>query len=355
MPTRLAIIGAGWITKTAYLPALLAETKIVTTLVFDPDCHAAAHLSMSLPGSRRARNLAECFAPEIDAVLICVPSPAHLQIVSESLAADKFTLCEKPVIRNIEERLTLERIPNAAFRLMGSATTRMRTDVNLLLSWIREGWIGEVKSIKVGWWRRHGVPRPGSWRTNPALCPTGVLEDLGPHLLDIVSAATCFDSAFHSVTFHEAALTCRFGNSPFPAAWLGHGPSERYEVPDFCRAVFSISNGSTVEFEVSWANPQLEFDRSEITFVGTEGSASVNGLFGFSTSKRDNHTCILHTGKKKECIAFPIQEPMQQEGFEASIKRFSQFCSKEASPIAGISDIINVANWLHGIASHRDY
>jgi oxidoreductase len=347
---KVAIVGAGWVAQHCYLPHLGSDSPLEVAAVYDTDREKAGRVAHDLGLSRPAQDLAECLDASIRGLIICTPTHLHLPLLLQCLAEKKYVLCEKPVVCDEEGIEAVRGMPGAAQRLMGSATTRLRRDVELLLSWAQSGRIGLLQRMKLAWWRGRGVPASESWRTDPLTCPTGVLEDLGPHLLDI--AAALLPSAVATRPERvEADLECRYGRAGRVARWYGNretpSSAHAYQIPDYACAAIDFPGGTRLEFETCWASEE-EGDASLLVFEGTQGRASLQGLFGFSTSRRKpEQFCSLEVrGCATEVFEFTPGPLEQQAAFGKSLATFAQFCAGEAPPVAELQEVIAVAYWL---------
>ena len=352
---KVAIVGAGWVTENCYLPHLGPDGPLEVAAVHDLDGERASRVAALLGLPRPARDLEECFDSSIRGVVVCTPNHTHLPLVLRALEAGKYVLCEKPVARDEEASEALRATPAAAARLMGSATTRLRRDVETLLSWVRAGRVGEVQRMRLGWWRGRGVPAPESWHTDPRACPAGVLEDLGPHLLDIAAALLPAAVAASPVSV-EATLECRYGAAGRTAEWYGTADAaapRAYDIPDYARARVNLVGGPSVGLEVCWASEE-EGDLPEVVLEGTQGVASLRGLFGFSTSRREpRQVCTLAArGRATEVLEFTAGPGEQREAFGRSVEAFAQFCAGEAPPVADLHEVLKVASLLAAVRRH---
>ena len=347
---KVAIVGAGWVTQNCYLPHLGQESRLEVVTVYDPEQERARRVADALGLSRPARDFAECLNASIRGVIICTPTKTHLPLLLRCLEEEKYVLCEKPVVCDEQGIASLRALPIAEHRLMGSATTRLRRDVELLLSWVQSGRIGLVRRIKLGWWRGMGVPAAETWRIDPLTCPTGVLEDLGPHLLDIAAALLPVAQAVRPHV-SEAVLECRYGTAGRVAEWYGKSLMKpAYEVPDYARAIIDFLGGPDLELEACWVSED-EGDASRLVFEGTKGTASLEGLFGFSTSRRAaEQFCSLDVrGRATEVVHFTPGPQEQLAAFGNSVETFAQFCAGAAPPVAALQEVLAVAFWLAAI------
>ena len=339
-------------TEHAYVRHLRSKRPLEVVALYDPCWERASRVAHTLGLSSDVLRFENCLAPSVRGVLVCTPPDSHLSLLRQFLDAGKYVLCEKPVVRDRTEIDALMSLPGSSTRLMGSASTRLRQDVQLLLSWVRQGRIGDVRRIRLGWWRERGVPLVDSWRTNSSRSPAGVLEDLGPHLLDI--AAVIFPPVSAVVVrVLETSLECRYGTADRGADWLGQSSGENYVVPDFARAVLSLSDGPVIEIEVCWACKKRG-DLSRVRFEGSKGVATFQGLFGFSTSRRiPTQSCALEvTGSPVKVHHFAIGPNGQEDAFRESLEIFARFCKEEGRPVANLAEVCQVASWMQSIRNH---
>lgn len=348
-PLRVALLGAGWIAEHAYLPALVETPSLVLTEVCDPVVDRARRLAEAVSTARPSTDPSLAIAA-VDAVLICAPVGAHLALLSAALGAGKFVFCEKPVLRARAEIDAL-RTTSPLDRLMGSAAMRLREDVVDWLRWIRSGGIGRLRRLRLTWHRQQGVPVPGSWRTAASQSPAGVLEDLGPHLLDIAVGA--LDAAglepLERMRLRQVELRNHSeGAAGQGASWFENA-SASYDAPDRCSAVAAIADDCELELSVRWTDPE-HGDVVRLEAQGSEGKAELQGLFGYSTARRClEQTCSLSTRAENIRQVYVAGPAQQQRAFATVLQRFSTFCSGKVEPLASARDIGLVAGWLEDL------
>ncbi|AUX26888.1 uncharacterized protein SOCEGT47_074580 [Sorangium cellulosum] len=333
---RLGIIGAGWVAMNAYIPA---GAKVTHVLDIDPS--RATELAARC-GAVVVWDL-DALVAQVDALIVCTPPHEHPDALLLAMRARKPALCEKPVIRAPAEAELDPRL------VMGSATTRLRDDVQQLLRWVEEERLGGLRRVALRWIRGAGVPAPGSWRTDRACAPLGVLEDLGPHLLDVAQAIVPDDDP----RVVESVLACRHGACPRSAAWFGGEGNSSYAVPDYCAARLATAPGVEVQIEVAWADAEPR-DVAQIVIEGERGRAALDGLFGFSTERRvAEQTCRLASGGAVELLHLDPGPGAQQRAFSRSIQRFERFCLGLAPACADAHEIRRVARWMELIEEHH--
>jgi predicted dehydrogenase len=350
----VAMIGGGWVAEHGYVP-VLPQSGLEVVAIYDPSEERARRLGDMLRVPPHARRLDACFDAPVRGVILCTPADLHVSHLEPALAAGKYVLCEKPVLRGAADVHRLEadhdQASAAERRLMGSATTRLRRDVRQLLSWVDAGRVGEIRRVSLGWWRAQGVPQPGSWRTDAARCPAGVLEDLGPHLLD-VAASLVPDVPARPARVRTASLTCRSGTTRDAAGWFETAAYQPYTAPDFARAAFDTPSGVAIEIETCWTSDEPG-DLARIHIEGTRGTATLEGLFGWSTLWRVSEPqCRLEIdGEPAEVRRFVPGPIGQIDGFATSLRIFAEWCQGRGEPVAGWNEIAQVALWIEAITT----
>ncbi|MEO6909197.1 MAG: Gfo/Idh/MocA family oxidoreductase, partial [Abditibacteriaceae bacterium] len=98
---RIGVIGAGGI-PTAHLPCLKEHDDVELAGVMDVDANRAETFAAEHGFAFHTNNLADLW-PRVDAVLVCVPTSFHCDIVVEALNNGKAVFSEKPLTRTLEQ------------------------------------------------------------------------------------------------------------------------------------------------------------------------------------------------------------------------------------------------------------
>lgn len=133
--------------------------------------------------------------PEIDAVIIALPTHFHLRCATEAAEAKKQIFLEKPIARNLEEaNAIISASKRNSVKLMIGYPLRFKTDLVELRKKIHSGLFGEIvvaHATYVGcgpfFHRAEGyapVPVP-EWWFNKELTGGGALIDVGIHLINL--------------------------------------------------------------------------------------------------------------------------------------------------------------------------
>jgi oxidoreductase len=347
-PVQIAIIGGGWIAERVYLPCLKNNPSVRVAAAFDTSANALARLKSAAELPDRLLSLDACLAEQVEGVILCTPPSAHTELVARAIRAGKKVLCEKAVFRSVREIPPLSAGRLAEY-LMGSASMRLRDDIALVLQWLRQGKLGKLKQVRLIWHRERGVPA-SAWRTDPQESPLGVLEDLGPHLLDIL-AAVAGEQDWRDVRLVDSSLRCVYGDGIHSANWFGNAAPIRYRVPD--QASMRLQEElATIEVEVRWANDHPG-DWCSIVLEGDRGRAAFEGLLGFSTNRRyDRQVCWLEQpGQPVQRQDLSTSHQLQSEAFTRLVEMFIRFCRGNGRPIASYSEIFKVARWMEAVGA----
>lgn len=144
---RYAVVGAGWISQTAFIPAVsLLENSVITAIVSGSSDRARQLANQhGIEHVYSYEDFDELLASDlIDAVYIAVPNPLHATYAIQAAKAGKHVLVEKPIATSLPDADAMISTAKAAgVSLMTSY--RLHHDVGTIaaLQAIREGRIGE--------------------------------------------------------------------------------------------------------------------------------------------------------------------------------------------------------------------
>ena len=123
---------------------------------------------------------------EIDLVVITTPNETHFPYAKAALEAGKHVVLEKPVTNTSKEALELLEIANSnSVVLSVYQNRRYVSDFFTIRDILDKQLLGEVHTFEGHYDRYRAEARPQAWREH-ALPGSGILYDLGPHLLDQV-------------------------------------------------------------------------------------------------------------------------------------------------------------------------
>ncbi len=180
-PIRVGLIGYGLAGASFHAPLITALDAFALTTVVTSRADAVAQ---ALPDARVEGDVAGVLAdPAIDLIVIAAPDVQHAPLARAALAAGKHVVVDKPFVIDPADGTALVALAQAR-GLMLSVFHNRRWDGDFLTvrRLVEEGVLGEVTLAEFRWDRFRPAIKPG-WRETPG---AGLLNDLGPHLIDQV-------------------------------------------------------------------------------------------------------------------------------------------------------------------------
>jgi scyllo-inositol 2-dehydrogenase (NADP+) len=122
----------------------------------------------------------------IDVVVVCTPNPTHFAIASAALKSGKHVVLDKPMTVSSVEAARLQSLADECKLLLSPYhNRRWDGDFQTIVRLSRDGVFGSIDRYESYFDRYRPERRPDAWRERPAP-GSGLLFDLGPHLLDQV-------------------------------------------------------------------------------------------------------------------------------------------------------------------------
>ena len=304
---RVAIVGTGGIANThATQFGTIKGTRLVAACDVDEARVLEFCTRHSIPKSFTDIDLMfkEC---EIDAIVNSTPDRFHAPVSLQAIKHKKHVLCEKPLAMNYAEAGEMARAAKRAGVInMVHFTFRNVPAIRRAHELIAAGKLGEIVHVDASYLQSWLVSTQwGDWRTSPGLGwrlstrhgSTGVLGDLGVHLVDFVSYAA---GEIKWVNAHLKAFSKIKGRK--------HG-EYTLDANDTALMQVEFKNGALGMLHMTrWATGHL--NTVELLVCGTKGAIRFNLDRSFDKleiSTGDD----LHPAKWKEidCPAVPkIQE-----------------------------------------------
>src|SRR4051812_22376762 len=175
---RVGLLGCGTIAYWAHLRSLQRLPGARLTAAADPDAKArdAAKRLANIPVHARADELLA--RPDIDVVVICVPTPLHAELAIAAAAAGKHFYLEKPIASAADEA---RRVVEAAGQAGVTAAIGFNRRLHPLYEQAREllwaGRIGRVRAVQTAFCEPTPVHAMPEWKRRRAT-GGGVLLDL---------------------------------------------------------------------------------------------------------------------------------------------------------------------------------
>jgi scyllo-inositol 2-dehydrogenase (NADP+) len=192
MAIQTALIGFGTGGALFHAPLIGAEHRLHLAKVVSsrPESVAAA-----LPGTPVVGEPADVLTDAaIELIVIVTPNHNHAALARDALLAGKHVVVEKPFVLDPGEGRDLVELAHARGRMLTVFhNRRWDGDFITVKRMLGAGRLGELRLAEFRWDRFRPAIKPG-WREVPG-DGTGLLNDLGPHLID--QALTLFGTPDH--------------------------------------------------------------------------------------------------------------------------------------------------------------
>lgn len=178
---RVGLIGFGLSGRYLQAPFFFQhprfELRQVVTTRQDP-----AHIFSNV---ERSPSLERVLAdPSIDLVSICTPNETHYDFAHQTLLAGKHVLVEKPFAATPLQAQTLISLAKAKGKqIFVYQNRRFDSDFLTVQKIVQQGLLGTLVRYEAHFDRYKPLPNPKKWKEEAAPS-TGILYDLGSHLLD---------------------------------------------------------------------------------------------------------------------------------------------------------------------------
>jgi predicted dehydrogenase len=297
---RVGIAGCGWIAENAHIPALRKVDNVEVISVFDLSTERAENLAKKYDIRGVYQDYDSFLASGVDAVVICTPNHTHAELSIKALKSGVNVLCEKPVAIGSQEIADIVAAAKSREKIfVPGFVNRFREDIRYIRELVLKNEIGRIDSVKAGWVRKNGMPRPGTWFTNKKYSGGGVLIDLGSHIIDI-----CL-MFLKDKTPEKAVLHTDYDNNAFSASAKWFVTGEKGELPvdveSSVLAEVELTGGTSMEVELSWSKP-VENDYTYFNLYGEHGEIQLKTLFGFSSNRlwKDDILTVKKNNEIKE-------------------------------------------------------
>lgn len=178
--STVGIFGAGELTQSYYLPALVQSGLFSTILITDTETKRIQECTSRFlcTGASGDELLQQC-----SDIIIATPPATHAQLLERCMAPGKHILCEKPVLLCIEELNTLiHKSYEQKCSLYGAHIRRLFPAIASAKAFIQNQKTGALKRVEIFEGGRYTyATRSGYHISSPA---GGVWADTGAHALD---------------------------------------------------------------------------------------------------------------------------------------------------------------------------
>ena len=244
---RIGIIGLGGIANSVHIPGIQKSNGGEIIAVCDNNEATLRRVGdrIGIPDDHRFTDYRALIAcPDVDAVEICTPNYLHVAMAAEAVRAGKPIHVEKPLSISLEktkeltDALAANPVPN-----MMCFSYRYKSAVRYAKWILEEGLLGDVVSINVEYLKDSAF-MPGrrlEWRFVKEYAGTGVLGDLGVHLIDM--------ARFLIGDFKEVSADC--GIVVKERKKLDSEEIGQVETDDYCNFIAKLEGGVAATFSIT--------------------------------------------------------------------------------------------------------
>ncbi|QEC43416.1 Gfo/Idh/MocA family oxidoreductase [Pseudobacter ginsenosidimutans] len=181
-PIRTALCSFGMSGKIFHAPFIHRNPHYQLCAVWERSKKIAADL---YPGIISYDNYEAILAdPDIDLVVVNTPNITHFDYTKRALLAGKHVVVEKPFTVTVAEAIELEELAVKQDRILSVyQNRRFDSDIRTVRRVIEEGSLGQIVEAEIHYDRYNLVLSPKPHK-EIAVQGTGVLYDLGPHVID---------------------------------------------------------------------------------------------------------------------------------------------------------------------------
>jgi predicted dehydrogenase len=179
---NVGLIGFGFAGRTFHAPIISAVEGMKLAAIVQRSGNEAA---VQYPEAKVVRSVPELVAlPDIQLIVVATPNQTHYPFAKECLLQDKDVVIDKPFATSSREARELVELAQSKKRLLSVyQNRRFDGDFMTVQQILREGKIGRVVAYESHFDRFRPELKANAWRerNEPG---SGVLFDLGPHLID---------------------------------------------------------------------------------------------------------------------------------------------------------------------------
>ncbi len=179
---RVGLIGYGAAARVMHAPFLATNPGYEVVSVLERHHQDSRQ---RFPKAKIVRSMEEMLQTDAELLIITTPNETHFPYTKQSLEAGKHVVLEKPFTIKSEDSLKLIGIAREQNRILSVFHNRRYVaDFLTIREILAKKLLGEIHEFEGRYDRFRPDPKPGNvWREQP-LAGSGILYDLGPHLID---------------------------------------------------------------------------------------------------------------------------------------------------------------------------
>lgn len=193
MKKKIGLIGCGGIANGVHIPGylkILDDAEIYAVCDINDENLKKTAEKLNIPNERRFKDYKDLIKSGlVDAVDICTPNHVHCEIAHTAIKAGLPFSVEKPIgLDFLEADKLLKAVEDTKTPSFVCFSWRYNTYARFVRDIIISGHLGKLYHISVRCIKDSGLweNRPLEWRFDKNLAGTGVLGDLGSHMIDVI-------------------------------------------------------------------------------------------------------------------------------------------------------------------------
>jgi predicted dehydrogenase len=180
---RVGLIGFGLAGQAFHAPVIRGVPGMELACILE---RRGSQAKKRYPGVRVARNLDEMLSDKaLGLCVVATPNDSHFFYTKACLAAGRDVVVDKPFTPTLVEAEELVRLAAARGRLLTVYQERRWDGIfQTVKKLVASGELGAIVEYEARLDRFRPEAKPGAWRERAAFPASGMLWDLGPHLID---------------------------------------------------------------------------------------------------------------------------------------------------------------------------
>jgi scyllo-inositol 2-dehydrogenase (NADP+) len=177
LAVKVGLVGYGLGGSVFHAPLIAAVDRLDLTAI-------STRKPISVPGARIVPDSASLIAdPELDLIVVASPHNSHFPLAKAALEAGKHVVVDKPfALASAEADILIQLAAERGLSVTPFHNRRWDGDFLTVQRFIAGGKLGDIVRFEAHWDRFRPGPREG-WKEVPEQ-GAGLLNDLGPHLVD---------------------------------------------------------------------------------------------------------------------------------------------------------------------------
>ena len=185
---EIAIVGAGAIAETFYLPALKANKAQFGSLAVVEVNEARRDKMASDFDLKPFASMQDAAKSGIKAVIVAVPNRFHKLVATEAMRLGMDVLIEKPLAQSSVEAQEMVQTAVETGRILAvNQTRRLFATSAFVRDAVLTGIFGKLKSVRYEEGAQFNWTSVDGAYTRTDLARTGVIADLGSHVIDVIA------------------------------------------------------------------------------------------------------------------------------------------------------------------------